>query len=72
MSQSTEQLLQQIIKENMGDNTLSTFMEFYNGESAKAQYNGAFDVFARLFGEEKAKEMLRPVTTLFVKEGNEL
>lgn len=54
----------------MGDKSLNLFIDFHRAETIRDQYKGALEIFEDLFGEEKATEMLHPVSDKFIKEGN--
>lgn len=68
MNQSSEELLWQIIKDNMGDKSLDLFLNFYKSESLKEQYEGARQVFVHIFGDEQTNKFLQPISDLLKKE----
>lgn len=61
MSQNSEEILQEIIRKNMGDNSLQLFQQFYQGDSLAEQYRGAVELFTDTFGREQTRLMLLPL-----------
>lgn len=68
MTQDAGELLQQIIRDYLGNNSLHVFLEFHQGESLEQQYNSVFQVFSSIFGEQKSKEILKPISDILEKE----
>lgn len=56
-----QQELWRIIGQNMGTNSLELFQQFYTGDDISEQVDGARNLFAELFGKQKAEERLSPV-----------
>ena len=61
MSQNSDEILQEIIRKNMGDNSLNLFKQFYDGDTLAEQYRGAAELFTDTFGREQTKIMLLPL-----------
>jgi hypothetical protein len=53
--------LWEIIKLNMGNRSLDIFKNFHSSDDVNTQYDDAREIFARVFGERKANELLKPV-----------
>ncbi len=54
----------------MGDKSLDLLKDFHRAEPIREQYKGAYEIFSDLFGDNKATEMLQPVSDKFIKEGS--